>query len=117
MAAAKVLPMPAPPEPGAPGPFAFGDDARVRDILSRAGFEGISIEAYESSMRLGGSGDVDSAVEIILEIGPIARALSEADASLRPAAADAVREAIAPFATERGVELGASTWLVTARRP
>jgi SAM-dependent methyltransferase len=116
MAAAKVLPMPAPPEPGAPGPFAFGDDERVRDILARAGFDEISIEPHESTMLLGGSDKIDDAVELILEIGPISRALSEADPSLRPAAAQAVREAIAPHATSRGVELAAAVWLVTARR-
>jgi SAM-dependent methyltransferase len=117
MAAAKVLPMPAPPEPGAPGPFAFGDDARVRDILEQAGFDAIAIEPHDSSMLLGGSDGVDAAVDFILQIGPIARALSEADPSLRPAAAEAVREAVAPHATARGVELGAGVWLVTAQRP
>jgi SAM-dependent methyltransferase len=115
-AAAKVIPMPAPPEPGAPGPFAFGDDARVREILERAGFDGISIEPYESTMLLGGSDNIDEAVELILEIGPISRALSEADPALRPVVARAVREAIVPHATPRGVELGAAVWFVTAQR-
>jgi SAM-dependent methyltransferase len=116
MAAARVVPMPGPPEPGAPGPFALGDDARVRDILERAGFEEVRIEPHEDVMRLGGSDDLDAAVELILEIGPVARALQEAGAEKRPAAAAAIREAVAPHLTPQGVELGAAVWIVTARR-
>ena len=36
-----------PPEPGAPGAFALGDDARVRALLDDAGFAGARVEPVE----------------------------------------------------------------------
>ena len=36
-----------PPSPGAPGPFALGDDACLRDLLDEAGFAEVRVEALE----------------------------------------------------------------------
>ena len=36
-----------PPEPGAPGPFALGDDASVRALLDDAGFAGARVAPVE----------------------------------------------------------------------
>ena len=37
-----------PPEPGTPGPFALGDEARLRELLEGAGLESLAIEAIEA---------------------------------------------------------------------
>ena len=49
------------------------------------------------------------------QIGPAARAIAEAPEGARPALEDAVRDALAPFVTDRGVWMDGAAWLVTAR--
>ena len=49
-ALAGVLPMPAPPPPGTPGPFSMGDPARVKDILGGAGFDAITLTEIEDEL-------------------------------------------------------------------
>ncbi len=108
---------PDPPDPHAPGPFSLADPDRVRAILSGAGFEQVALEPYECEVRVGGGADLEVAVAFALQMGPAAALLRDAEPSLREAAIDAVREALRPHVTERGVELGAATWLVTAVAP
>ena len=116
-AAAKYVELPARPEPGAPGPFAFGDGARLRGILERAGYADVGLESFEHDFRLGGAGGLDAAVEFVTKIGPTARLLADASAETRARVADALREALAPHLTDEGVRLASAAWLVTARRP
>jgi len=114
-AAARHLELPAPPAPGAPGPFAFGDAARVRDILSAAGFADVRIEGLEETMGFGGDLELVEAVEFILDLGPTAALLPGLDEMRRTRVRDAVREAIEPFETGRGVRMPFAGWVATAR--
>lgn len=116
-AAAAHLAFPAPPPPDAPGPFAFGDDGRVRGILAAAGFEDVAIDAVEEPLRLGGD-TIDEALELMLAVGPVGAALREAKPSdaQRERVVAAVRGVLESFATPRGLEAPAAAWLVTARR-
>jgi SAM-dependent methyltransferase len=116
-AVAAHLPLPAPPPPGAPGPFAFGDAELLRGILERAGFSGIEIEGAELPMSPGG-GDLEDAVELYLEIGPVASLLREhpEGAALAPKVADAIRTALAPLARGDELQLGSAAWIVRAQR-
>jgi SAM-dependent methyltransferase len=116
-AAAKLVPMPPPPAPDAPGPFSFGDDARVRRILDAAGFADVAIEPVDVPMTLGGGG-LDDAADMLLTVGPLARALLEANAdeALRERVRGALVAALAPHARDGRVQLGSAIWLVEARR-
>jgi SAM-dependent methyltransferase len=116
-AAAPLLTLPPPPPEGAPGPFAFGDAARVRSILEAAGFEAIAIEPVDLTMTPGG-GDPDEAADTFLNVGPLASALREmnAGASLRDRVRAAVRESFGSHLRDGRVELGSAIWLVEARR-
>jgi SAM-dependent methyltransferase len=116
-AVAKLVQLPPPPPPGAPGPFAFADPDRVRGILAAGGFSDIAIEDVRLPLALGGGG-LDGAVEFSLEIGPVASALREAEAGpeLRAQAADAIREALAPFAAAGSLRMPSAAWVATARR-
>jgi SAM-dependent methyltransferase len=116
MAALQHIPPPPLPAPETPGPFAFADDDRVRRILSRAGFSEIRMERIDATLNIGGGCDLDQAVDFLSRMGPVSAALREADPDVLSRVAAAVREALAPFATPAGVRLGASAWLVTARR-
>ncbi|HZK99608.1 MAG TPA: methyltransferase domain-containing protein, partial [Caulobacteraceae bacterium] len=106
-----LAPPPSPPEPGAPGPFAFADGARIRDILGRAGFSGVELTALDQPVR---SGDVEESLAIALNIGPLGRALREQPAQRGPATA-AIRAALERNLTAEGVCLASATWIVRAR--
>jgi len=107
------LPEAEPPDPKAPGPFAFADAEYLRDILSQAGFADVNIEAVNMDLRLGK--DLDEAMEFQGQVGPAARALAELSGEQRDAALAAARAALEPFVTPDGVVLGSATWLVSAR--
>jgi SAM-dependent methyltransferase len=112
-AAFQHIPRPAPPEPGAPGEFAFADRERVRGILAGAGFSDISIEPRDALI---GGASLDETVETTLDMGPVGAALREANSpEKRKAVGVAVREAIAPFAGPDGVRMGAAVWVVEGR--
>lgn len=103
----------APPDPRAPGPFAFADEAYLSSILEEAGFTEIGIESLTATLNLGA--DVDTAMQFQSEIGPVARALAELEGEPRDRALAAAREALEKHLTDAGIELGAACWLVTAR--
>lgn len=108
---------PDPPVAGAPGPFAFADGARTRLILEAAGFSAVEVAPVDSELVVGGSEDIESAVHLALQIGPLGRALASLDDDVRAKARGAVRDAFAPLLGPRGVTLPAAVWVVTARRP
>jgi SAM-dependent methyltransferase len=101
---------PAPPDPTAPGPFAFADKERVTDILARAGWSQIRMEPHDEAI---GGGTLEETVETALRIGPLGRALREQPESAQ-AARNAVREALAPYLGKHGVALPSASWIVTA---
>jgi SAM-dependent methyltransferase len=105
-----------PPQPAtdrsAPGPFAFADAARVRDILKAAGFSGIAIAAHD---ELVGSGDLEAMLAVCTRVGALGKILRE-NPDLRAAALPAVRTALAAHNGPQGVQLNAATWVVTAQR-
>lgn len=115
LAAADHIPLPQPPAPGAPGPFAFANPDFVRGILERAGFAEIAFDALRRSVIVGGGGDVDQAVDFVLQMGPTGAALRDAGADTLPRVRDSVRAALEPFATEDGIRMDAAAWIVSAR--
>src|SRR5712672_4399402 len=84
--------------PDDPGPFSFASEQRVTSILGEAGFRGIEMEPCNLSLDIAVRHGLDAAVEGALEIGPAARALEEQPPDVRAAAANSIREALAPFA-------------------
>lgn len=113
-AAYKHVPKLPPQGPEDPGPFAFASEARVRRILDAAGFTGIALEACPLLLDAAIGRGLDGAVQGALEIGPVSRALGDQPEHLRTAAANAIREALTPFAKGDAVLLPASVWIVTA---
>src|SRR5262245_33057516 len=112
----RLLPASAMPDllrEGRPGPFFLSDPARVRAILGDAGWSDVSIEPVEMPLHLGGAATLDEAVEYSLQIGPAARAMTDAPERLKPALEAALREALAPFASARGVFVDGAASVVT----
>lgn len=114
-AARTVLPPQKPVHPHAPGPFAFADSIRLRDILGEAGFSGIGIEPFDGMMDLGGAPQ-GAGFQLTQLMGPTARALRNADDATRTKVREVVAEALARRqAGTEGIRLGMACWLVSAR--
>lgn len=111
--AADLAPAAPPPEPEAPGPFAFADPDRVRRILAGAGFEGIDIAPHDEAI---GGLDLEGTVEMSFRVGPLGAILRERP-DLAPVLRERVREAVRPWLRDGAVYMPSATWLVGARNP
>jgi SAM-dependent methyltransferase len=103
--------------PEDPGPFAFADDARVRRVLSAAGFADILVTAEDLDLDLAIGRGLDAAVAGALGIGPTSRILDGQSEAVRAAAAADIRKALAERAIGDRVPLGAAIWMVRATNP
>lgn len=113
-AAMHLLPNPpAPPEPGAPGPFAFGDADHINRVLMESGWTNISIQPWDGELTLPG-GKAEETADFMLEIGPLSRAIAEQ--GIDPAAVkSAVVDAISGLSGDDGrTRLKAAAWIVEA---
>jgi len=114
MAAVPHLPPIERPAPNAPGPFAFGEDARVKSILNEAGFDDVAIRPFDHVMEAGRN--VDDATLFASDTGPISRVLNDASPEQRQAAVGAIRRMFEKRVAEgKGFALPAACWIVTAR--
>ena len=114
-----LVPLPAPPDPEAPGPFAFADPDRITRILATAGFADITIAAFDHAIPFG-QGDtreaaLDDAVDMAFQVGPLSRVLADQPEAIRIRASTAVRAAYAARPGERSVMIDGAAWIVTAR--
>jgi SAM-dependent methyltransferase len=114
LAAAKpFLPEQPPPDPLAPGPFAFADPERVKDILAKAGFKDVSLRKYDGVMAMGR--DMAVVAAQTLRIGPLSRAVGEADEGAKANIVKAVHAALEKFRAPSGeVAPPTACWLVRA---
>jgi SAM-dependent methyltransferase len=99
---------------GGPGPFSLADGDRLRRTLTEAGFADVELRDERRPVLLGGHGDLETAVGYLRasRFGKQIRESSDPEAALA-----AVRDALAPYATQDGVKMTAAVWLATARRP
>ena len=105
-----------PPQgPEDPGPFAFASEERVRGILGEADFKRIEMEPIALSFDIAIGRGLDAAVQAALQIGPGSRALDGHPPEIRAAAAQSVKEMLAPYLSGTRVPLAGSIWIVTAR--
>jgi SAM-dependent methyltransferase len=107
------LPKPAPEEPG---PFAFGDTARVTRVLTAAGFTRPSFTPLDIQMDIASGGTLEDAVAQSSAMGPAKRALADQPDDIRDAAIASIRRALTPYASAAGVQLPGAVWLVAADR-
>jgi SAM-dependent methyltransferase len=102
---------PAPP-PDAPGPFSLSDPARVRAILTAAGFTDIELDGTTASMWFGT--DAEDAHRFVL--GLMGWMLEGLDDTGRAHAVDALRTTMAAHETSDGVVFGSAAWTIRATR-
>lgn len=113
-AIAPYLPPPQPPPPGEPGPFAFADADRVRDLLLGAGCTDIRIDGIAERLRAGG--DAADAAGFLRHLPSFEEVLGAVDADVAEEAAGALQRELAAHETAQGVFLDSAAWLVSARR-
>jgi SAM-dependent methyltransferase len=104
---------PKPPEPGAPGPFAFGQREHIDRVLTEAGWRSIRISPWDGLIELPGTAAPETA-GFMLEIGPLSRTISEQ--GLDPLKIrDALVARVQGLADAEGrTRLKAATWIVEA---
>jgi SAM-dependent methyltransferase len=103
--------LPAPP-PGAPGPFALADPARVTDLLTGTGFAAVDVEGADAPMWFG----EDAAAAHRFVVGLLGWMLRDLDEHTRDRALDALHATLAAHETGDGVLFGSAVWIVRARR-
>jgi SAM-dependent methyltransferase len=104
-------------DPDAPGPFAFASDARVRRILSDAGYADIVLKPQDLELDIAVGRGLETAVKAAMTIGPTSRMLDGQSDAVRAAATADIRKALAAHARGDSVPLGAAIWMVTATNP
>lgn len=107
----------APTPPREPGPMAFEDVGYFADLLTRAGFSDVTVDAAELDFRF--AGPVREAGDLISSLGPAARIMREYNGTSEDAEAiaEATTAALAPYATDAGVSIPACLNIASARRP
>jgi len=115
--ASQYVQLPEPPDPENPGGFSFGDAARVKRILSTAGFINISIRQFNETFNVGKN--LDEAVKFLSSIGPASVAIGapEVDDVTRHSFISALHDFLGAHLTADGIKLNAATWIVTADNP
>ncbi|QFU92629.1 class I SAM-dependent methyltransferase [Amycolatopsis sp. YIM 10] len=96
------------------GPTSFADPARSREVLSAAGFTGITCDRVETDQVWGR--DVEDAAGFMADWGPVKHHLGQAGPETAARARDALTEALRPFAQADAVRLRGTAWLVTAHK-
>jgi SAM-dependent methyltransferase len=101
-----------------PGPFSMANADTVTDQFQLAGFEEISLRRCDIPIKIGD--DLDSAVELMLALGPageVLRLWGDRVEEIRPKISREIREALTEFDGPDGVFAPASTWLIGATSP
>ena len=114
----KLLAVPgaSPPDPHAPGPFAFADPERVRAVLGAA-WTDIAFEEVDFTYIAGeGSAPVDDALAFFSRIGPFAAALRERPEDEQAVLRGAMRDLAERFRDGAHVAFPAAAWIVSARK-
>src|SRR5687767_6950779 len=115
-----ALPHVLPPDPTAfeiLSPFEFADTGGVTEIVVAAGFTDVTIRGIERPLLFGGGGTIKDSVDFFRDGSMGTTLLANASPAETVNAPAAVTEAFTDHHTDRGVELGAAAWLVTAATP
>ena len=105
-----------PPDPNAPGPFAFADQERVSGILSEAGWRDLVFDRFDFRMLAGAGEDpIAEAMAYFARIGPAARAMAEMEEARRARVLASLAEFLPDHLQDGIVSLTASVWIVTGQ--
>lgn len=112
-AASSLLPNLPSRVPDAPGQFAFADRRRVHAILEESGWACSDILPIDVACSL----PEKDWVRYLISLGPVGRALQEADDDTRRRVIECVRPAFDPYVHAEEVRFTAACWMIRARAP
>ncbi|MFF4953251.1 class I SAM-dependent methyltransferase [Streptomyces chattanoogensis] len=102
--------------PGLPGMFSLAAPDRIREVLTAAGFTGITINQAQTQGTWGHG--AEDAAEFLLTTGPGRHLMEQVDAATRTRARRTLESHLRSHeAAEGTVRLRSTSWLVTANRP
>ncbi len=102
------------PPPGLPGPFSLSDPGRLRELFVAAGFLDVTItEVYDPFV----APDFESWwVRVSAMSGPLATMLKAMNPDMAESLTGRLRELVAPYETDAGVELPGLAMVASAHR-
>ncbi|MEP7024732.1 MAG: class I SAM-dependent methyltransferase [Actinomycetota bacterium] len=103
-----------PPDGAEPGPFAFADPDRVRQILAGAGWSGVQVQPQEDELVLDEESISERAAAAIAP-GSAGGVLDGAPDEIRAQVTERVRAGLLAFRRDGLVRFRRAVWLVTAR--
>ena len=110
-AAAPFLPAMTPPDPNAPGQFAFADGAKVRRILEASGWRDVDVAPLDLPSEVAEA----DLMAYVTKLGPAGAALRDADDALKARVSGALETAFRPYVQDGAARFTSACWLVTAR--
>lgn len=111
------VPPPPQADPDAPGQFAFADAARVRRILSEAGFADIVLRPHDLPFTVTEASDMPTALKAVTTRGPSGRLLADSGDEAVARVQAELAPLLEPHLGPGGLSLGSAIWVVTARAP
>ena len=112
-----LLPASSAANPHAPGPFAFADPDRVREILTNARWTNIAFEPVDFDYIAGeGADPVSDAMDFFAQIGPAARAIRTLDGDTRTNFVNQLHALVQEHVNGDTVRFAAAAWIVTAQK-
>jgi SAM-dependent methyltransferase len=110
-AAAPFLPTLPPRRPDAPGQFAFADRERVARILEESGWNRVDIRPLDVTCTF----PEKELERYLTRLGPVGRALEDADDDMRTRVVEAIRPAFDSYVHGADVRFTAACWMAGAR--
>ncbi|GAB2804569.1 methyltransferase domain-containing protein [Streptomyces chlorus] len=98
--------------PAARGMGSLLDSARIREVLTAAGYTDIDVTPAEAPMTFGT--DAADATDFILAMGPVRHNLRDVAPETTARIRTELREALGEFTTPDGVRIPGHVWIVTA---
>ncbi|WP_305825192.1 class I SAM-dependent methyltransferase [Massilia brevitalea] len=98
-------------QPDEAGQFGFAREARVRDILEHAGWEGTKVERLDVQCRFPES----ELTGYLSRMGPVGRAIAGLDAAMQQRVIETMRPAFNAFVTGDTVSFRAACWVASAQ--
>ncbi len=106
-----------PGDPHAPGPFAFADPDRIRQILRGAGWSRIDLRPVDYAYVAGlGTDPVDDALNFFRRIGPSAAEFRRLEGMARDHAEELLRAWLEQSRSDNLVAFAGAAWIVEAHK-
>ena len=99
-------------------PFSFSSQKKVEALLRDTGFVDVQLEPFETKARMG-EGSLEECTRFVIAFagGTVGAVLRGSGEENTPAIIAALQTGLAPYHIGNRIKLGASAWIVSARRP